>query len=134
MTRGRFRSIAAGAVVLISLLCFSCDNLEPDDPSLHNDKRYSLFTWHSAESQICFALIPRSERGRFLRRWWPKRAGNCGLDNLKAGLGGLPKDIEVLWEEVPRRGFTFPSADMMDEIKRFAKDNAVNVVYAPVLD
>jgi hypothetical protein len=39
-----------------------------------------------------------------------------------------------LWEELPARGFSYPSADVMDEIKEFAKGQGIDVVYAPILD
>jgi hypothetical protein len=98
-----------------------------------DDKRYCLLTWDSVDAKICFALIPRLERDDFLRRWDPKSAGKCGIVELKSALKSLPKGTEVLWEELPRKGFTYPSADTMDEVRNFAKSEGIVVVYAPIL-
>jgi hypothetical protein len=39
----------------------------------------------------------------------------------------------VIWEEKPRRGFTYVSADMMDEIQLFAKREGIAVIISPIL-
>jgi hypothetical protein len=135
MTRIRLGILAQILVpILVVLLCSSCDSHKTDNPSARDDKRYSLFTWNSAEAKICFALVIRSQRDNVLRRWFPKRAGKCGIAELKGALKNLPKGTEVLWEELPRRGFSYPSADMMDEIRESAKNDGIDVVYAPILD
>lgn len=121
------------AVICAALVYVSCRPERVTNASLSDNKRYSLFTWDANRDQVCFALVPRPRRDSFLRRWFPKRGGKCGIVELKNELKKLPKDTEVLWEELPRRGFTYPSADILDDIKESAKKEGIDVVNAPIL-
>ncbi len=90
-------------------------------------------TWTSHTEELCFALMPIQERAAFLRRWFPKRAGTCGLANLKSAIEALPDGVAVMWEDIPRRNFTYPAARVCDEIVEFATARHAKVVFVPVL-
>lgn len=121
------------ALTLFACLCSSCGPYGADTLSVRDDKRYSLFTWESGDAKLCFVLVIRSQRDDFLRRLDPKSAGKCGIAEVKSKLKSLPKGTEVLWEELPRSGFTYPAADTMDEVKNSAQSEGIVVVYAPIL-
>lgn len=119
--------------LLVAALCPSCGvDVEKNDSSNHS-ARYSLFTWSAGEGDVCFVLVPYQQRDKFLHRWFPKRLGTCGVANLKTALKTLSKGTEVLWEELPSRGFVYPSAALLDDIQQFGKGKNVDVVMAPIL-
>jgi hypothetical protein len=119
--------------LLVAALCSSCGvDVEKNDSSNHS-ARYSLFTWMAGEGDVCFVLVPYRQRDKFLHRWFPKRFGTCGIANLKNALKTLPRGSEVLWEELPPRGFVYPSVALLDDIQQFGKSENVDVVMAPIL-
>ena len=130
MTRTTTRWII---VLLSAAFCLSCGaDAEKNDPS-DESRRYSLFTWTTSGDNLCFVLVPYHQRENFLRRWFPKRSGKCSATELKRALKALPKSAEVIWEEAPSRGLTYPSATLLDDIQQFGKSQNVDVVMAPIL-
>jgi hypothetical protein len=136
MIRTRFGVLVGRLLISLCLavLCSSCGPGRTENPSVSDAKRYTLLTWNSAEAKVCFVLVNRSQRDNLLRRWNPKSSGKCGIAELKGALKSLPKGTEVLWEELPRSGFNYPSADIMDEVKKSTESEGIDVVYAPILD
>jgi hypothetical protein len=105
-----------------------------DNEQIRADRsdRYLLVTWDpSNKTDVCFTLIPSKDREKFARRWFPKRTGKCGIANLKNALRTLPQGALVLWEDTPRPGFNYPAANIIEEIRRYAKARGINVLLAP---
>ena len=118
--------------LLLAVLTTACtDDYDSIPPSAW--ERYSLLTWTSRTGELCFALMPIRERAAFLRRWFPKRQGTCGLADLKSAIERLPDGVAVMWEDIPRRNFTYPAARVCDEVVEFATAHHAKVVFVPVL-
>jgi len=100
---------------------------------LSSDKRQCLYTWPTNENQWCFALIPFEQCDEFLRGQSSKSLGKCGLSDLMKALKALPEGSEVLWEDNPRRGFSYPPDDIIQQVTKIGQEQNIPVTITPLL-
>jgi hypothetical protein len=93
----------------------------------------SLLTWKGWSGDLCFLLVPMSERTRADHDFWSKWKGQCGLAKLKEALAAVPRDKGVEWNNSPPK-FELPSEKFCDQMVEFAKKEGVNLHPNPSLD
>ena len=92
-----------------------------------------LLTWKGWSGDLCFLLIPMTERGRATHDFTSKWAGRCGIAQLKQELAALPKDRRaVYWNDWPSK-FTYPDERVVQEIIDFAKTQGIRLEQSPAL-
>ena len=129
------RATPTGTKTVALFLAFVAVACSDDDYSIppSDTPRYALITWAGRNSELCFALMPIEERADFLRRWFPKRFGRCGLPTLKAALATVPRGVAVMWEDDPKRGFTYPPEPIVQELRAVSEAHGLTVHFTPVL-
>lgn len=96
-------------------------------------QEYCLLTWKSWSGDICFELMPRTDRDRFLGDWTGKWRAQCGIPNLEKALAHVPKDMMVGWQNRPSR-FTYPDQKVVRQVLDFANSKGIRIELEPTLD
>ena len=91
-----------------------------------------LLTWGGWSGDLCFLLIPMTERGRATHDLWSKWWGQCGVPKLKEALAATPRDKQILWSDWPSR-FTYPDDHVVQELMGFARSKGIRLEQSPAL-
>jgi hypothetical protein len=91
-----------------------------------------LLTWKGWSGDLCFLLIPMTERGRATHDITSKWAGRRGISQLKQELAVLPKGRVVYWNDSPGK-FTYPEDSIIQEVIDFAKGKGIRLEQSPTL-
>jgi hypothetical protein len=91
-----------------------------------------LLTWKGWSGDLCFLLIPMTQRGRATHDLTSKWAGRCGIVQLKQELAALPKGRAVYWNDWASK-FTYPDQRVVQELIDFAKDHSIRLEQSPAL-
>jgi hypothetical protein len=137
MLRKRRTYFVGGAILLafIAGLLVGSYLSEPTEivvPSEYFDQM-TLLTWRGWSGDLCFLLIPMTERGRARHDFWSKWKGQCGLAKLKETLAAVPRDKHVEWNNSPPK-FELPSEKFCDQMVEWAKKEGVDLRTNPSLD
>jgi hypothetical protein len=96
-------------------------------------KNYCLLTWNGRSDDLCFGLMQRYKRNEFIKGWFSKWRGKCGVSELKHELSTLPQNTYIEWNNWPPR-FTYPQQNVADELVEFAKTKGLRLELNPAFD
>jgi len=136
MLRKRSTWFVGGAILIAFVAGFLLGAylFEPVEENIPSEyfHQMSLLTWKSGSGDLCFLLIPMTQRGRACHDFWSKWSGQCGTSKLKDALSVVPKDKDVLWNDWPPK-FTYPQDDAVRELIDFAQSKGVRLEQSPAL-
>jgi hypothetical protein len=95
--------------------------------------RYELYTWRNRSRDVCFALMPEYQSGRFIHGWTAKWRAKCGVAQMKEAVASLPAGTVVSWTTWPAKGCDYPDQKIVAEVIEFAKARRVEVKLLPSL-
>jgi len=135
MQRSRSTYIAVGIlaafVVGFWLGKYLFEPVEESIPSAYFHQM-TLLTWKGWSGDLCFLLLPMTQRGRATHDFWSKGRGRCGIANLKDALSAVPKDQTVDWNDWPGK-FSYPDDQLVQEVIEFAKTKGIRIEQMPTL-
>jgi hypothetical protein len=95
---------------------------------------YSLLTWKGkSDDDVCFVFVPGNKDDAYMRNWFAKWGGQCGVSSLRKELSDLPSCEVVFWRNRPPK-FTYPKRDVFEELFDFAKSRGLDIRMNPMTD
>jgi len=109
-----------------------------DDPSPRPwFKGYELYSWQNPDGSWDFSLLIGTNRNKTVEEIFDKKVSIHGLDQLKERISQLPEGTHVVWLDCLIVGnakakgseaLKYPSAQMTDDVARFAAEHGGEVV------
>jgi hypothetical protein len=126
----RWYLFSAATLITVAFLCGfvvgQC-SMEPKPVPLPVDyTQHALLTWKGPSGDLCFKIMFLFELNEGVHSRSTKTQATCGISELKAAIGRLPKGADVDWSEWPGK-FGYPEPRIVDELVQFAKEKDIQL-------
>ena len=99
---------------------------------------YELYSWRDSDGQWCFSILTMTDRAKTAEDIFDKQETIHGVGKLKESISKMPRSTELVWMKNPWEGTSvkgtesvaWPSAEVMNDVKRFAATKHVEVVWS----
>jgi hypothetical protein len=123
------------ATLYLAIGVLSCQAGGDDQFSVAREecRETTLVSW-TKDHGWSFQLVPESDFDSFIDHFYPEMRGVGNLPELEAALAKLPKGSTVAWRTWPPLKLTYPPAELVERVKRFAKAKELDLQMLPSVD
>lgn len=132
--RSKYFVVAAIVAAFIAGFWLGAYLFEPVEENIPSEyfHQMTLLTWKGWSGDLCFLLLPMTQRGRATHDFWSKWHGQGGVSKLKEALVAVPADQYVYWNDWPNK-FTYPEKAIVQDVIVFAKSKGVHLEESPAV-